>query len=232
MPSNRELRALDIFEQALDLPAERIKDFVSEACGDDADLQAAVDSLFTSLGNAGNFLPSPDATAITQVGLGDNTPSRSTSEEFRIPPGFLLQDRYAIVESLGAGGMGEVYRAIDSRLDREVAIKVLNLACHGDDSMHERFEREIKSIAALTHANIVTLHDVLDHDDATFAVMEYVQGGTIKDCIEGRLEFATVVELAHEIASGLSAAHAQNIMHRDMKPANIMVTADGHGTAC
>ena len=145
----------------------------------------------------------------------------------RLDPDTVLAGRYRIIEQLGAGGMGEVYRANDSRLERDVAIKVLKLASVDDDQMHQRFEREMKSVAALAHPNVVKLFDVVDHGEEKFAVMELVEGKTLREVIGEGLDWQTSLRLAHDISSGLNAAHGRNLMHRDIKPENVVISATG-----
>ena len=135
---------------------------------------------------------------------------------------------YEIVSSLGAGGMGEVYRARDTRLEREVAIKVLPAQHTGDPQRQQRFLREAQAIAALNHPNIVTLYDVGESGGVVFLVMELVSGHTLDRLIARRgLPLQETLRLALQIADALGKAHAAGILHRDLKPGNVMVTADG-----
>jgi serine/threonine-protein kinase len=136
--------------------------------------------------------------------------------------------QYEILSSLGAGGMGEVYRARDRSLDRDVAIKVLPESVAGDPERLTRFEREAKSLAALNHPNIATVHGFDSHADSSFLVMELVEGEDLSDRIQrGPLSFDRALPLFLQIAEGLEAAHAAGIIHRDLKPANIKVTEEG-----
>ena len=136
---------------------------------------------------------------------------------------------YEIVSPLGAGGMGEVYRARDPRLGREVAIKVLAADLTGSPQAAARFEREWHVVASLSHPNILSLHDVGQHDGFTFAVMELVPGETLRQRLtSGALPARKALEYAIQIARGLGAAHQAGIVHRDLKPENIIVTPDGH----
>ena len=135
---------------------------------------------------------------------------------------------YEITGPLGAGGMGEVYRARDGRLNRDVAIKVLPQSVAHDRDRIARFEQEAKTTAALNHPNIVALYDVGSHAGLTFVVSELLTGSTLRERMQsGGLTARKIIELAHEIADGLAAAHARGIVHRDLKPENIFVTADG-----
>ena len=149
--------------------------------------------------------------------------SDSSSLETESPvPRYL--GRYAIDLRIGAGGMGEVYRAHDSRLERTVAIKLLPRETADDSSLKRRFLNEARAASALNHPNIVSLYDICTHDDVDFLVMEFIDGKTLKDLIsEGSLSFDQILLLGSQVASALSAAHTAGIVHRDIKPANIMV---------
>ena len=135
---------------------------------------------------------------------------------------------YEIQSPLGAGGMGEVYRARDTRLDRTVAIKVLPSHLSDDPQLKQRMEREAKAISALQHANICTLYDIGTQDGTDYLVMEYLEGQTLADRLgKGALPLDQVLEIGTEIAQALEKAHQQGIIHRDLKPANIMLTKAG-----
>jgi serine/threonine protein kinase len=135
---------------------------------------------------------------------------------------------YEIQSPLGAGGMGEVYRARDTRLDRTVAIKVLPSHLSSDPELKQRLEREAKAISALQHANICTLHDIGTQDGLNFLVMEYLEGQTLADRLgRGALPLDQVLKIGTEVAQALEKAHQHGIIHRDLKPANIMLTKAG-----
>jgi serine/threonine protein kinase/Tol biopolymer transport system component len=135
---------------------------------------------------------------------------------------------YEILSPIGAGGMGEVYRAKDTRLDRTVAIKVLPSHLSSNPELKQRMEREAKAISVLQHANICTLHDIGSQDGTDFLVMEYLEGQTLAQRLaKGPLPLDQVLKIATEIAQALEKAHQQGIIHRDLKPANIMLTKAG-----
>ena len=136
---------------------------------------------------------------------------------------------YEILEPLGAGGMGEVYRARDTKLDRDVAIKVLPEDFASDPDRLARFEREAKLLASLNHANIAAIYGLEDEGDQRFIVMEVVEGETLAERLasSGRIEVEEALEIARQIAEALEAAHENGVIHRDLKPANVIVTPDG-----
>ena len=139
---------------------------------------------------------------------------------------------YRLIEKIGQGGMGEVYLAEDTRLERKVALKFLPQELTGDPEARQRFEREAKAVAALNHPNIVTIHEIGEHQGRVYMAMEHATGRTLREVIQGSLRrgkplpLPTVVAIVSQVAAGLSAAHARGIVHRDIKPQNIMVGDD------
>ena len=134
---------------------------------------------------------------------------------------------YEIVVALGAGGMGEVYRARDTRLDREVAIKVLPESFAKDQDRLQRFEQESRSVAALNHPNIVAIYDVGKHNESPYLVTELLEGESLRSVLQqGALTERKAVEYAGQITQGLASAHQKGIVHRDLKPENLFVTKD------
>jgi serine/threonine protein kinase len=135
---------------------------------------------------------------------------------------------YEIVAPIGEGGMGEVYKATDTRLDRTVAIKVLSGHLAGDPDLRERFDREARAISALNHPNICALYDVGHQNDVDFLVMEYLEGEPLSTRLQrGGLPIADVLRYGTETASALDKAHRAGIVHRDLKPGNVVITKSG-----
>src|SRR6266536_6569771 len=135
---------------------------------------------------------------------------------------------YEILSPLGAGGMGEVWKARDTRLGREVAIKVLPAEVASDPSRLKRFEKEARSASALNHPNIVTVYDIGASDSVSYIAMELVVGKTLRELLfSGSLPVKRLLQVAPQIADGLARAHEAGIVHRDLKPENVMVTKDG-----
>src|SRR6266849_1769508 len=135
---------------------------------------------------------------------------------------------YEITSRIGAGGMGEVFRALDLRLGRAVAIKVLPAEFGADAARLERFEREARAASALNHPNIITVYDVGRFDGISYLTMELVEGKSLRDLVEhGALAVRRMLDICVQIAEGLAKAHEAGIIHRDLKPENIMISADG-----
>jgi serine/threonine protein kinase len=201
-----------LLQSALDRPRAERDAFLREACVGNAALEREVRSLLDSYEQAGPFLERP---AIELEQDADPFVGRNVSH-------------YRIVERLGGGGMGVVYRAQDQRLNRFVALKFLADEFAGDPEYISRFRREAQAASALNHPNICTIYDVGDSDGHPFLVMEHLEGATLKERLaETRLTPERVVTLGLEILDGLEAAHNAGIVHRDIKPANIFITSGG-----
>jgi serine/threonine protein kinase len=203
--------------------------FLDEACAGDADLRREVDSLLAQQSAARDFLERPAAQHSARVASRrEGVVQEPQAAGGPLAPGAQLGP-YEITALIGEGGMGDVYRARDTRLDRTVAIKVLPPAFAADPERRARLEREAKTIAGLNHPHVCTLHDVGDHEGSMFLVMEHVVGESLAERLrQGPLPIETAVTVATEIADGLAAAHRQGVIHRDLKPANVMVTPEGH----
>src|ERR1041385_696510 len=145
-----------------------------------------------------------------------------------LEPGSKL-GRYEIRSKLGAGGMGEVYRARDEKLNRDVAVKILPATLSENGDRLHRFEQEAQAAGALNHPNILAIYDVGTNESAPYVVSELLEGETLRECLEhGALSTRKAIDIGTQIARGLAAAHAKGIVHRDLKPDNLFITKDDH----
>ena len=166
------------------------------------------------------FLESPAIEAVPALSPTEKAGSRSIRKGTRLGP-------YEILAPLGSGGMGEVYRARDERLGREVAIKVLSGELAADSERLRRFEKEARSASALNHPNIVTIHEVGSFEGIAYIAMEKVDGQTLRELVKAPLAIKRLLPIATQVAEGLAKAHEAGIVHRDLKPENVMVTKEG-----
>ena len=205
-------RAEDLFHAALERPPGDRRAFLDEACADDPELRRQVDVLISKDEQAGSFLERP-ALAGPMTARG----ARASLLGRQYGP-------YRILSLLGAGGMGEVYRARDRKLGRDVAIKTLPPAFARDPRRLARFRREARALASLNHPNIAAIYGLEESAETDYLVLELVEGETL----HGPLPLATALDYACQVAEALQAAHEHGIVHRDLKPANVKVTP--HGT--
>jgi len=207
-----------IHQAALELEASERTVFLDEACAGDEKLRREVESLQAYEDDAASFMELPAVEATARV--------LSEAPETTLVGRTL--SHYQVVSLLGAGGMGEVYLALDPRLDRTVALKILPGDLASDADRMQRFTREAKAASALNHPNVATIYDVGESDGVRFIAMEHVEGQTLAARIAGRpLAPADIVDIGAQVADALDAAHARGITHRDIKPANLMLTPHG-----
>jgi eukaryotic-like serine/threonine-protein kinase len=209
-----------IVSRALSFEGNRRIDYVHEACGQNAALRAEVESLLTHADNPLLHSKQPAWVGFAGTPWAETRPSAGIAPGARAGP-------YLITESIGAGGMGHVFRAVDERLNRVVAIKTIAADLFPGVEQRHRLLREAQAISKLNHPNLVALHDVLDHEGELLLVMEYVDGRPLSSAIGDGLDLWTALDYSIQLADALAAAHFAGIVHRDVKPANIMLTAAG-----
>jgi WD40 repeat protein len=206
-------------DEVLDLELTKRSAFLNAACGGDERLRREVDSLLRHEESAVDFMVQP----AWQHVVRDMARVQKDSLAGR------QLGRYQFHERLGQGGMGEVWRATDHQLKRDVAIKILPREFSSDPERVRRFQQEAYAVSALKHPNIVTIHEVGDDHELHFIVTELIEGQTLRDRLaQGPLGWRAAVRVASQLAAGLSAAHAVGIIHRDIKPENVVVQASGH----
>src|SRR5262249_5750712 len=219
LTSERWRQVKEIFQAAVELPAAEREAYLAGACEGDPSLRTEIESLIAAHEEPGSFLGDPafDLAAESAV---DALLGKSLG-------------RYRILSLLGRGGMGEVYRAKDTTLGRDVAIKVLPSGFSIDRDRLRRFEREARAASALNHPNIITIHEFGQEEGVHFIVSEFIEGETLRRRIGSeraqgkRMNGAEILELAIQITGALNAAHEAGIVHRDVKPENVMVRPDG-----
>ena len=208
-----------VFQGALERAPESRAAFLTEACHADLALRQAVEGLLVSFDAASTFLETPAADSFGFTG------------NLAASPGLTIGQRlahYEIVSQLGSGGMGEVYLARDTKLDRQIALKLLPVQFAADPERVQRFEREARAASALNHPNIIIIHEIGQDDGKHFIATEYIAGETLRQRLNrGELAQHEAVAIARQIAGALAAAHQAGLIHRDIKPENIMIWPDG-----
>ncbi|HKQ92122.1 MAG TPA: protein kinase, partial [Blastocatellia bacterium] len=207
-----------MFHEAAELQGEARASFLAKACGDDEQLRVEVERLLSAHEREGSFMDSPIFEE--EEGLMNNDRNQ--------PPVGRRIGPYQIISLLGRGGMGEVFLAEDTRLERKVALKALPSAFIQNPDRLRRFEREAKAASALNHPNILTIHEIGEADGAHYIVSEFVDGETLRDQMRREtLSLTAALDVARQVAGALAAAHAAGIVHRDIKPENVMARPDG-----
>lgn len=208
----------ELFHRALNLEAEARARFIAELRSSDPHLGAEVESLIAAHTESSNVIDAPAYEAAASLIVNARTTDITGSSI----------NHYQVLKLLGRGGMGEVYRARDTRLNREVAIKVLPEAFANDAERLARFEREARMLASLNHPNIAVIHDLVEFEGRQVLIMELVEGETLADRLEkDPLPLAEALSISLHIAEALRAAHRKGIIHRDLKPDNIRITTEG-----
>ncbi len=203
-----------IFNAVLEKEPFQRKDFVAEACGGDAELRDEIEILLSAHESGDSFIDSPEA------GLIQDFPTLDLKKGDKI-------DAFEIEKLLGRGGMGEVYLARDTRLNRPVAVKILPPATASNSLANKRLLREAQAAAALEHPHICTIHEIVEAEGFTFIVMQYVEGETLSDILQnGALDIRRALKIALQITEAIADAHRHKIIHRDIKPANIVVSSN------
>ncbi|MGE0132973.1 MAG: protein kinase [Blastocatellales bacterium] len=218
MTPERFAQISQLYSETAELAPEARAAYLAQACAGDEKLRREVESLLAEEDLVGDFMGAPalkDAAALV------------TSEA----PGTLIGKQlgpYQLISFIGAGGMGEVYAARDTRIGRKVAVKLLPAAVARDADRLRRFEQETRAVGMLNHPNILTIHDVGTYEGAPYLVSELLEGETLRERLKnGALPMSKAVDIALQITRGLAAAHDQGVVHRDLKPENLFINKDG-----
>jgi serine/threonine protein kinase/tetratricopeptide (TPR) repeat protein len=216
------------YHAALEREGEARSSFLNDTCAGDEELRSEVEELISHDHQGSSFIESP-ALAIAARELANDSNDQEQSEISNSPSAPQHVGPYKLLGPIGRGGMGEVHLALDSRLNRKVAIKLLPAAFTTDAERVRRFEQEARAASALNHPNILTIYEIGQHGSLHFIATEFIEGETLRQRMtSAHLTLQTVLEVGTQIASALAAAHDSGIVHRDIKPENIMLRPDGY----
>ncbi len=219
MDADRLKQIEDIYHAACDVAEDERDSFLDQRCGNDKDLRREVESLLTFDKTPSTFIDKPPDALAAEMYSRQETEPALTGRQI---------GHYKIEKLLGEGGMGAVYLAQDTKLDRKVAVKILNEKFAGNDSNLQRFVREAKATSGLNHPNILVIYEIGESDGMHYIVSEYVEGVTLREFIgKTAMSMGEVMEISIQIANALATAHTAHIVHRDIKPENIIVRPDG-----
>ncbi|HEX8291247.1 MAG TPA: serine/threonine-protein kinase, partial [Pyrinomonadaceae bacterium] len=236
-----------IYERAMQLAQGRRDAYLAEVCSGDEGLRREVDALVRAAGRpeAPEAPAAPAKTRPRKVGAAKSSTAKSSTAKssargrtrpkgveqtpLEVVPGRTTLGAYRVLEKIGAGGMGTVYLAKDARLGRRVALKLLPAHFARDEELVRRFEQEARAASALNHPNIITVHEIGEERGRLFIVTEFVEGKTLRERMwEGRFPVREALEVCAQVAGALAKAHANGIVHRDVKPENVMLDEEGH----
>ncbi len=218
-PVKRWQEIKEILYSALELEPARRESFLKERCGDDLGLHREVESLIAAHMEAGGRLEAPAIEIMAETVVDHQENNELVGRAL---------GHYQIIEMLGAGGMGEVYLAHDSRLDRKIALKLLPVFFTLDPDRLRRFQQEARAASALNHPNILTVHEIGNIDSVNYIATEFVDGETLRGRINrAPPKITEALDIATQVTSALATAHQAGIIHRDIKPENIMLRRDG-----
>jgi serine/threonine-protein kinase len=233
MDTKRWQQIKNLFDAVQEIEPERREKFLDDACGDDAELRREVERLIESLNNAQSFMEQPAAAAVASMFEDQKTlkanhpPGNLRGGKFIA--GTILANRYRIIGLLGKGGMGEVFKAEDIKLNQTVALKFLPDALEKDSSALSRFHAEVRVARQVSHPNVCRVFDIGEIENRHFLSMEFIDGDDLSSLLRriGRLPSDKAIEIARQLCFGLAAIHEAGILHRDLKPANVIIDSRG-----
>jgi serine/threonine protein kinase len=214
MNAERWQKVKSLFDVALEIPSAKREKFLDKACAGDVDLRREVENLLSSFENPTSFMEQPAAKEVASLIIERNSELESGQ----------ILSHYRILSKIGEGGMGDVYLAKDTRLNRQVAIKLLSVKLNKNENHLQRFVQEARAASALNHPNIITVYEIGEFEDTHFIAAEYIEGETLRERLSSdELSLSKILDIATQTASALSAAHKAGIIHRDIKPENVMI---------